>query len=371
MSSSQTRSPKENAVASDLKGKVMTVTGAVQPAELGVTHPHEHVIIDFLVVGEAAQESHQMAFADATGGKNQWDEPLSLANYYEARRNPFLFKAALQLTNEEDAVQALKEFKDAGGGTIVDLTPIGVGRAPDVLRRVSERSGVKIVMGSGYYVVDFHPAEIADFDEGAIYDSIIRDLEQGAGESGARPGIIGEIGLVWPIHDRERTVLRAAARAQADTGYCLTIHPGRDTACPLEAIKIVEQAGGDPSRTIMDHLDRTLFEMDDLLALAKTGCYLEFDLFGLESSYYPVAELDMPNDHTRAEKLAALAEHGYLEKLLISEDIDTTTRLRANGGEGYHHILANVLPIMRRKGFSDADIQTIMETNPQRALTII
>jgi phosphotriesterase-related protein len=358
-------------VASDLKGKVMTVTGPVEPAELGVTHPHEHVIIDFLTVGEEGQKSHQMAFAGGTGRENQWDEPLSLANYYEARRNPFLFRATLQLTNEEDAIQALTEYKDAGGGAIVDMTPIGVGRAPDVLRRVSELTGVKIIMGTGYYVVDYHPAEIADFDEGQIYDSIIADLEEGAGESGVRPGIIGEIGLVWPIADRERTVLRAAARAQADTGYCLTIHPGRDTACPLEAIRIVEEAGGDPSRTIIDHLDRTLFEVDDLLALAKTGCYLEFDLFGLESSYYPVADVFMPNDHVRVELLVALAEQGYLERLLVAQDIDTPTRLRTNGGEGYQHILDNVRPIMRSKGFSEADIKTIMESNPQRALTII
>jgi phosphotriesterase-related protein len=358
-------------VDAELKGKVMTVTGPVEPSELGVTNPHEHLIIDFLTVGEEAQKSHQLAFADKSGRVNRWDEPLSLRNYYEARRNPFLFKQTLQLTNVEDAAEALEEFKAAGGGCVCDVTPIGVGRDPQALRALSERTGVKVVMGTGFYVVDYHPADIVELGEVGIYERIVEDLENGSGDPTVRPGIIGEIGLVWPVADRERTVLSAAARAQANTGYCLTIHPGRDPAAPLEAIRIVEQAGGDPARTIIDHLDRTIFDLDDYLELARTGCYLELDLFGLETSYYPVAELDMPNDAVRVEKIVALAEQGHLEQILVSHDVDTCTRLTKYGGEGYQHILENVTPIMRRKGLSEDDVRTILEGNPQRALTIV
>jgi phosphotriesterase-related protein len=349
-----------------LRGKVMTVTGPVEPGELGVTNPHEHLIIDFLTVAEEAQTSHQMAFDPEA--RAHYEEPLTLANYYEARRNPFHFRDTLQLISLEDAEEALGLYRAAGGGCIVDVTPIGVGRDPAGLRRLSERSGVKVVMGTGYYVIDFHPADIAAHDEAAIYDTIVADLADGV--DGVRPGIIGEIGLVWPAHERERTVLRAAARAQADTGYCLTIHPGRNEAAPLQALEVVEAAGGDPTRTIIDHLDRTLFETHDYLELAKTGCYLELDLFGLESCYYPVGDIDMPNDATRVDKIVALAEQGHLEQVLVSLDIDTRTRLRKYGGEGYEHIIAHVLPVMRRKGLSDDDIDTILRRNPQRALKI-
>jgi len=186
-----------------------------------------------------------------------------------------------------------------------------------------------------------------------------------------RPGIIGEIGLVWPVADRERTVLRAAARAQRDSGWALTIHPGRDRAAPLDAIRIVEEAGGDPRRTIIDHLDRTLFERDDYFELAKTGCYVELDLFGLETSYYPVAEVYLPNDAVRVDTIVALAERGHLEQVLVSLDIDTKTRLTKWGGEGYQHIIENVVPVMSAKGLSDEDIDTILKRNPQRALTIV
>src|ERR1700689_2654297 len=175
----------------------MTVTGPVEPGSLGIVNPHEHLIIDFLTVDEEAQKSHQLAFAGDTGRKSRWDEPLSLPTYCGARRTPFLSRETLQLTSLEDAEEALVQYRDAGGGCIVDLTPIGVGRDPEGLRGLSERSGVAVVMGTGFYVNDYHPAEIAELGEDAIYETIMRDVAEGT--SGVRPGIIGEIGLVWPV----------------------------------------------------------------------------------------------------------------------------------------------------------------------------
>jgi phosphotriesterase-related protein len=352
------------------KGKVMTVLGPVKPAELGITNPHEHLIIDFLAVGEAAQKSHQVAFKQRSGATSSWDEPISLRTYYEARRNPFLFRASLQLTDLGDAAEALEEYKEAGGGTIVDVTPIGVGRNPEGLADLSRKTGVTVVMGTGFYIRDFHPAEAERMSEDAICDLIVEDIVNGAGASGIRPGIIGEIGLVWPVHPQEKKALRAAAKAQVKTGYGLSVHPGRNPAAPMEAIKIVEKAGGDPTRTIIDHLDRTLFETKDYLALAKTGCYLEQDLFGLESSYYPMADIDMPNDAMRVNRMVKLADKGYIDQLLVSLDIDTRSRLTKYGGEGYQHIIRNVTPIMKRKGFSEGDLKKILRRNPQRILTI-
>ena len=352
----------------DLSGKVMTVLGPVEPASLGVTNPHEHLLIDFLAVGEDAQKSHQRALGQRQGTQAAWDDPLSLRTYYEARRNPFLFRDTLRLTDEGDAAEALAEYREAGGGCIVDVTPIGVGRNPQGLRRLAEASGVNVVMGTGFYVRDYHPPELAGLSEDAIADLIVEDITTGS--DGVRPGIIGEIGLVWPVHPDERKVLRAAAKAQQRTGWCLTIHPGRDPAAPLDAVRTVIDAGGDPGRTVIDHLDRTIFTDRDFLELARTGCYLEQDLFGWETSYYPMADIDMPNDAMRVNRIALLADKGHLDQVLVSLDIDTPSRLSKYGGEGYHHILRNVVPIMRRKGFGDAELDRILRANPQRALTI-
>lgn len=351
-------------------GKVMTVEGPVEPASLGLTNPHEHLIIDFLSIDAKKQTSHQVAMR-SEGEAAKWEEPLSLKTYYEARRNPFLFRDTLQLTDPRDAAEALVDYKSAGGGCIVDVTPIGVGRNPAVLHRLAAQSGVKVVMGTGFYVKDYHPAEFGAMSEDAICDLIVKDILDGVGEPAVRPGIIGEIGLVWPVHPDESRVLRAAAKAQQKTGYCLTIHPGRDPAAPLEAIRTVEQAGGDPRRTIIDHLERTIFDTQDYLNLAKTGCFLEFDLFGLESSYYPMSDIDMPNDALRVAMIAGLAQDGYLDQVLVSLDIDTRARLIRYGGEGYAHIIKNVVPVFRRKGFSASDVNRLLAGTPQRALTIV
>jgi phosphotriesterase-related protein len=229
-------------------------------------------------------------------------------------------------------------------------------------------------MGTGFYVADFHPPEIVGKDEEAIAEAILDDMAEGAGqevgEGRVRPGIIGEVGLSWPVHPAERTALRGAAKAQQRSGYGLTIHPGRDPRAPMDAIRTIEEAGGDPTRVAIGHLDRTIFTLDDFLELGRTGCFLEQDLFGLESSYYPMSDIDMPNDAMRVNRLVELVEAGLLGQLLVSLDIDTRARLTRYGGEGYQHLVTHVVPVMRRKGLDQAAIDTIMMANPRRLLTI-
>ena len=115
-------------------------------------------------------------------------------------------------------------------------------------------------------------------------------------DTNIRAGIIGEIGCTWPLTDNERKVLRASARAQQETGAAILIHPGRDEAAPQEIVEVLSEAGADIERTIIGHLDRTITDLDILLKLADSGCYLEWDLFGNESSHYPLSDFDMPSD---------------------------------------------------------------------------
>ena len=120
------------------------------------------------------------------------------------------------------------------------------------------------------------------------------------------------------------------------------------------------------------HVDRTVFDDERLLRLADSGCVVEFDLFGQESSYYPFdLSVDMPNDAQRLRLIRTLIDHGNLDRVLISHDICGLTRLIRFGGHGYGHIFRNVLPIMRRRGFTEAEIDTILIDNPRRLLTIV
>ena len=110
------------------------------------------------------------------------------------------------------------------------------------------------------------------------------------------------------------------------------------------------------------------FEPEQLLSIAASGCYMEWDLFGNEGSYYPLADLDMPSDAQRLDLIKGVVDAGYADKIVIAQDICTNHRLVRYGGHGYGHILENVVPTMRRKGFSEEAVEAILVGNPAKIL---
>jgi phosphotriesterase-related protein len=253
----------------------------------------------------------------------------------------------------------------------VDATSLGIGRNPEALAHISRETGVHVVMGSGHYVAAVHPEDMDARSEEDIARVIIRDIVDGVGDSGVQAGIIGEIGCTWPLAANERKSLAAAAIAQQETGAAILIHPGRSPDAPKEILDVLSNAGADLSRVIMGHLDRTIFELNGLLDLASSSCYLEWDLFGNEGSHYPLAEIDMPSDAQRLNLMRQIADAGYSDKVVIGQDICTKHRLAKYGGHGYGHILENIVPKMRRRGFSEDEIQAITVRNPARALSFV
>src|SRR5574342_399536 len=120
----------------------------------------------------------------------------------------------------------------------------------------------------------------------------------------------------------ERKVVRAAVQAQRETGAPLMIHPGRHPRAPMDIADVVRREGGDLRRTVMCHIDRTIADEGILLDLAATGIWLEYDLFGLETSYYPYnPDFDMPNDGERLRQILRLVERGHGDQVLMSHDI--------------------------------------------------
>jgi phosphotriesterase-related protein len=335
-------------------GKVQTVQGLVEPGVLGHVQPHEHLLVNLL----------PPPFCDAPG------EPIRLETLGRLRRHWTSNPENLRLDSIDDAIEEMRRYRAAGGGTLVEATCSDIGRDPKALQQISRETGVHIVMGSGYYEAVYHPPELESLAEEAIAERVERDLLEGVDGSGVRSGIIGEIGLGHPIKSGEEKVLRAAVAAQRETGAAVLIHPPRDPNGPREALRIVSEAGGDLDRVIMSHIDRTLFDLAPMRELAASGCYLEFDLFGQESSFYPIAPIDMPNDATRISYLHALIEAGFGDRLLVSQDICTKIHLTRYGGEGYTHILENVIPMMDRAGIGKEEIRLLCVENPARVLAI-
>ena len=268
------------------------------------------------------------------------------------------------------AIAEIGLYREHGGRSLVEATSIGIARDPRGLAEISRAAGVNVVMGSSYYVDSAHPPDMDARSEKAIRAEIVSDVTVGAQGTAIRAGIIGEVGCSWPLTENERKVLRASAAAQRATGAALLIHPGRNECAPLQILAVLEEAGADLGRTVMGHLDRTVFRRDALAGIADTGCYLEWDLFGREESHYPFnPEIDMPSDAKRMDDIAWAAARGHGRKIVVSQDICSKFRLQRYGGHGYHYLLSQVAPRMRARGFAPELLDDIFVNNPRDLLT--
>ncbi len=347
---------------SDQSGMVQTVLGLVPPESLGPTTTHEHLLINFEVMFHAPSEASERYKAF---------QPVSMENLAWIGYDPFRNLDNCRLLDEDVAVSEALRYKMAGGGTMVDATTIGIGRDPLALARISRVTGLNLVMGAGYYVDAAHPEGMDDKTDSDIAEEMVADITAGVANTGVKAGIIGELGCSWPVTENERKVLRAGAQAQRETGAAILIHPGRNKTAPFEIIDVLAEAGADVSRVIISHLERTIASADAYIELAQTGCCLELDLFGWETSNYAYSEMDMISDAQRMDIIQRLIEEGFSSQIVIAHDICTKHRTTKYGGHGYSHILENIVPRMRSRGIDEADIQGMIVSTPARLLTLV
>jgi len=350
----------------DTTGKVQTVLGLIEPEELGITLTHEHCFID-----------QRVWFQEPTtmDGKMIAEQPMSYDILWYVRYHPYSNLDNLCMIDEETTIRELSCYQRYGGNSIVDVTPWGIARDPQALARVSRATGLNIVMGTGPYVKESLPKSVKR-DRESIAARIIQDIQVGADGTDIRSGIIGEIGMQWPLTEVEKTFLQAAADAQKETKAPINVHPGFSPDCPFDVLDVLDGVGARIDRLVMSHVDGRIFDIDRIIELAKSGCYVEFDLFGFEGwhgmrtvkSEATLEEAHMPCDAKRVDNLKALIEAGFLSQLVIAHDTDTKHHLRCFGGGGYAHILANVVPLMRRKGITEEQIETILVKNPAQLL---
>lgn len=350
-----------HSIMSELSGRVQTVLGLVDPDQLGRTMTHEHLTMSF-----------ECCFSPPPPGDEAVAEnPFQMQHMFWLRQNPYSSHENLLLKQETAAVRdELLAYRRAGGGTIVENTTTGIERDLPTLRQLAKDTGVHIIAGAGYYVDCTHSEATKGMSVEKLTDIIISEVLHGADGTDIRCGVIGEIGTSWPITASETKVLRASAHAQAQLGCPVIIHPGRNHAAPAEIVRILQEAGGDISKTVMSHLDRTILDEGELLEFAKLGSYLEYDLFGTEMLNYPYnLDVDMPSDSQRVKALAFLVKEGYEDKIVIAHDIHTKNRLTKYGGHGYSHILKNIVPKMLTRGISQHQVDKILIDNPKCWLT--
>lgn len=299
---------------------IHTVRGPVAPEDLGRTLPHEHVFCDFYRV---------------TGNLDH------------------------VLNDEALALDELGALAKAGGRAVVDVTTPDLGRNPAALRRVSERSGLHVVMGTGWYRQPYYPGEIDRSSTDALAERMVAELVDGVDGSGVRAGIIGEIGAHLDyLTAQEERVLRAAARAQRATGAPLSTH-GSMYPVGLTQLALLREEGVDPSRVIVGHCD-TYLDAEYHLAVLRAGAYVQFDT---------IARTHINPDARRADALVGLLRAGWAERLLLSSDRCYRSDLHAFGGAGYDAVFTRFFRMLRERGVSDAELDVMTIANPRRVLT--
>ncbi|ACZ84993.1 phosphotriesterase family protein [Streptosporangium roseum] len=343
--------------------RAVTVTGDVAPDSLGTVLPHEHLLSDFRTPGDTDESW-------AAAGRVRPVTASRLRLYRAPLTMDLLGEVGMGAPNRDNRLLGDGElsadeaaaFKLAGGDTLVDVTTIGLGRDPTGLRRISEVTGLNIVMGSGWY----HPAWVeglAGRDAGSLTEEIVRDLTEGV--DGVRAGIIGELAALDPEVPAERAVLVAAARASAATGAPISLGRSGDPATQQRVLDLLAEEGADLTCVAVGHCDALSPRPDELEPLLGRGVFVQFDQLGRLPSVLSVSD-----DQDVATAVLELAHRGHAERILLSQDVSTKSQLLSYGGGGYGFILRQFVPYLKMLGADDALIESVTVRNPQRLLTI-
>lgn len=308
---------------------VQTVTGPLPAERVGFTLPHEHTVCYLWHI------------------PGRWD-------YWE-------------LTPDEDVIAGeLAVFQAQGGTCLVDVTLPGIGRDPAWLRRLSERTGLSIVMGAGWYRGAYFPVEALIDRRGVdeLAAQLIREAGEGVDGTGIRPGILGEIGTDKPwVSAIEERVFRAVGRAARATGLAVTTHAVMSDV-GLAQLRILEEEGVDPGRVVIGHAD-SYPSLAYHLALIGRGANVEFDFLGM--SFTPMERTGEPR---LIALLVELVARGHADRLLLSHDVCHNQQLRHYEGHGYGYLGDTFLPRLREAGLGEAVIRQITVENPRRILSL-
>lgn len=303
---------------------VRTVTGDVPPGQLGVTYCHEHLLL-------------------RPAERLLGDPPDML------------------LDDEDRAAEELERFRAAGGGALVECTAPELGRDPAGLRRLSERTGVRVVAVTGHITPEYWDGvvDVGAMSEQTMAEEMRRDLLTGMGATDVRAGAI-KIGTARErITPAQHRLIRAAATVQAETGAPITTHTTAGTAALAQARALLG-AGADPAHVCVGHLDRRI-DPEGHRRLARTGVRLGYDCLGKEQ-YQPDAD--------RVELIAGLVADGFGDHICLGGDMARRSYLEAwGGGRGYRFILETFVPRLEQAGVSPDAVRRMLRDNPQQHLT--
>jgi phosphotriesterase-related protein len=315
---------------------IQTLNGPLDTSELGTVLMHEHV---FNLTAEI-----QMVYP----GFNGWDPDTEIP------------KAQAQL----------RAVKAAGVDTMVELSPIGLGRSLELIRAAAEGSGLNLILATGLYTYDVLPRPWHFIGPGTMLDGeepldgLMRgDLADGIEGSGVKPGILKCAIDAAGLTEHVERVVRSVCRVHRETGTPICIHTSAPHERGRDALNILADEGLDPRRVMLAHCGDST-DIDYLEELAASGALLGMDRFGLD--------VLLPFEQ-RVSTVVEMCRHGHADKMVLSQDAMCFTDWFPPGLRGqispnwhYLHVIQDVVPELLRRGVTQEQVDQMLRDNPRR-----
>ena len=305
-----------------------SLSGPVDTQYLGFTLMHEHIFV------------------------GTWSMRTAFPNWIDRR------------TLIDCALAELHAAHESGVRTIVDVTPINLGRDVALLREIAEGSDVRLVAATGLYWTE--EPWLAGWEVERIFDWLLEDASKGWQGTGIKPGII-KCGTDWlgvtPLNEK---LLRTTARLHRATGLPITTHTTVANHSALDQLDIFASEGVDMSRVVIGHCGDTE-DFDMLESVLARGSYIGVDRFGSVHAF--------PTEK-RVKVVAELCRRGHAKRMVLSHDGDVASdfgrrrRPRAQKPpvptKVFCYIADVVLPALREAGVTAEQIDQMTVENPRR-----
>ncbi len=306
-------------------GKIITVNGTISPEKIGKTLHHEHILVDFIG-------------ADSTG-------------YFRWNKNEVVNKV----------LPYLLEIKEKGYITLVECTPAFLGRDPELLKILSEKSGIQIITNTGLYTAvggKFLPPYVFSDTPEELAQRWISEAKNGIEGTGVFPGFIKIAVERKPLEDIQRKIVTAACLTHRETGLIIMSHTGLASPA-FQQLEILEKMGVDASAFIWTHANNEKDHSKQIEA-AQKGAWIAFDKFTPKSQEEFVAFAQL------------MKNKGLLNKLLFSHDAGWFDPMLPNGGNfrGFMEIENYLIPALKENGFTKEDIDLLFIKNPAEAFEV-
>lgn len=362
---------------------IRTVCGDIQPEQLGFTTMHEHTIADMGPLVAAQKMYKNMIPAESLEAVPE--------NMAFLRSGVGLFSDGCSTKDDVDwLIKELEAFRDkVGGSAVVDASPISIRGDVRLIKEASEKTGVHVVVATGYYYEMGRLEKHRSLTEDGVYRICKKEVENGIDDTGIYPGFLkcgmSSQGPDSEIPQCEWDTLRALSRLSVETGLSLHVH----TAVPMTAEQVLSvaqcalDAGVKPDRLYMMHLDqylRTPYNIDDYIRnfdqprtvdialqckLLDMGCTIGFD------SWDSLVFI-LPDNYDRLKALVELLRRGYGGQIVLGHDVTDKSHSVSFGYTGFTGFATNAIPKLYE--FLDVieadDIDKLVYDNPARLLAI-